>query len=146
MSHVVEIETKITDLDALDKACLELGFNLKKDQHTYKWYGRWVGDSPMPQGMTKADLGKCDHAIAIKGCQYEVGVRRQGDGSYTLVYDYWNSGGLDKHLGQKAGPLVQSYAKHKTLREVSRLGQRVVNQQKLEDGSIRLVVQGGGAW
>lgn len=146
MSHVVEIATKIKDLVALKAACAELGFSFMENQREYRWYGTWVGDSPMPQGMTTADLGKCEHAIRVPDVNYEVGVRRQTDGSFALVYDWWNSGGLKQHLGTNAGPLVQAYAKHKTMREVARMGHRVVSQQVLEDGSVKLVVQQGGAW
>lgn len=146
MSHVVEITTKITDLDALKAACDELGFGFMEDQREYRWYGEWVGDSPMPKGMTTADLGHCEHAIRIPGVAYEVGVRRQSDGSFTLTYDWWNSGDLKDKLGTNAGPLVQAYAKHKTMREVARMGGRVVGHQVLKDGNVKLVVQQGGSW
>ena len=145
MSHVVEIATKIKDLTALKAACGELGFSFMENQHEYRWYGTWVGDSPMPQGMTKEDLGKCQHAIRIPGCKYEVGLCKEQGGSYRIVYDYWERS-MNQALGQKAGPLVQAYAKHKTMREVARMGGRVVGQQVLKDGSVKLVVQQGGAW
>ena len=35
MSHIVEITTKITDLDALKSACDELGFVFLEDQRDY---------------------------------------------------------------------------------------------------------------
>lgn len=146
MSHVVEAPVRITDLTALSLAAAELGGKLVEGVTSYVWYGRWVGDSPMPQGMTKDDLGKCDHVIRFPGIQYEVGVRKQVDGSYSLTYDWWHSGGLKNKLGTEAGPLAQSYAKHKTLREVQRLGGRYVSSTKLEDGTLRLQVQGGGSW
>lgn len=145
MSHVVEITTKITDLAALQLAIAELGWMFMQEQEHYAWFGKYMGDAPMPQGMTTADLGHCDHAIRIPGCKYEVGLRRQQDGSYRIVYDYWERS-LNAMLGEKAGPLVQAYAKHKTLREVARMGHRVVGQKVLADGSVKLVVQQGGAW
>lgn len=145
MSHIVEIATKINDLDALKSACDELGFELMEGQSEYRWFGEWVGDSPMPQGMLDSDLGKCDHAIRIPGVSYEVGVRRHGD-HYRLVYDWFNSGGLKEKLGTNAGPIVQAYAKHKTMREVARMGGRVVAQRVLADGSVKIVVQQGDAW
>lgn len=138
MSHMVEVKLRIKDLSALRAACNELGFEFIENQKTYKWFGRWVGDSPMPEGMTKADLGKCDHAIKVPGSTYEVGLRKQADGSFTLAYDWWNSGGLKDKLGQNAGPLVQSYAKHKAVRELRRKGFRLGGVRTLKNGAIEL--------
>jgi len=130
MSHVVEITTKITDLTALRVACDELGFHFMQDQRSFVRY------QPIP--------GSCEHAIRIDGCKYEVGVVKQQDGSYQLAYDPWYSGGLGGRIGENAGPLVQGYAKHKTIREAQRLGHRVVGQQVLKDGSVKLTLQQGG--
>jgi hypothetical protein len=130
VSHVTEIKTKITDLAALEVACSELGFHFMRDQKTFVRY--------------QSIPGSCEHAIRVGGCSYEVGVVKQGDGSYQLAYDPWYSGGLGARIGENAGPLVQSYAKHKTIREAARLGHRVVAQQVLKDGSIKLVLQAGG--
>lgn len=143
MSHVVSIDTKITDLDALISACSNLGFEFVKDQRTYQWYGRWMGDAKMPEGMTKDDLGKCNHAIKVPGARYEIGVARVGN-AWELRYDYWSTGGLLKALGgEKAEKLVQAYAVQKTMNELSRAGHHYVGQQKLADGSVRIVFQGG---
>jgi hypothetical protein len=138
MSHVVEIALKIKDLATLRVACDELGLTFKENQRTYKWFGKWVGDSPMPEGMTTADLGKCEHAISVPGCNYEVGVRKHAEGHYSLTYDWWNSGGLRQRLGQNAGPLVQSYAKHKSVRELRRKGFRMAGTRTLKNGAIEV--------
>ena len=66
MSHVAEIEIEITDLAALAAGCRRLGFVFKDGQRSYKWYGRWEGDYPLPEGFSQEDLGKCDHAIKRK--------------------------------------------------------------------------------
>lgn len=138
MSHMVEIACKIKDLATLQVACSELGFTFKENQRTYAWFGKWVGDSPMPEGMAIDDLGKCEHAIGVPGCKYEVGVRKHTAGHYTLTYDWWNSGGLKERLGANAGPLVQSYAKHKTVRELRRKGFRLAGTKTLKNGAIEL--------
>ena len=137
MSHMVEIACKIKDLAALRAACDEMGFTFKENQRTYTWFGQWVGDSAMPEGMTTADLGKCEHAIGVPGCKYEIGVRKH-EGAYTLTYDWWNSGGLKSRLGTNAGPLVQSYAKHKTVGELRRKGYRLAGTRTLKNGAIEL--------
>lgn len=143
MSHIVNISTKITDLGALQAAVMALGFEWRANQKTYAWYGEWVGDEPMPEGVNVADLGKCEHAIRVPGCGYEVGVVRV-NGGYELRYDYYQLGGLEEAIGQKAGPIVQSYAFQKTLREARQLGRTVLSTQKLSDGSYELLISGGG--
>lgn len=141
MSHITDVETEVKDLAALKQACSRLGFEFKEGQTSYKWYGQFVGDSPMPAGMTKEDLGKCDHAIKVPGASYEVGVAKVG-GVYKLRYDYWGAGGLHKALGgQKAEKLVQAYGIEKTKKEARRLGYTVAGEQAQQDGSVKLILR-----
>jgi hypothetical protein len=141
MSHVVGIETEISDLAALRSACERLGFDLREGQKSYRWYGRFMGDYPMPEGMSQSDLGKCDHAIRVPGADYEVGVRQQPNGSYRLAYDFWQQGGLLGPLGgQKAEKLVQAYGAEKVKREVKRKGFRVKREVVMANGDIKVIV------
>ena len=143
MSHITAIETKVKDLASLKAACARLGFEFVEGKTAYEWYGRYVGDSQVPDGMTIEDYGKCDHAIRCPGAKYEVGVVKVGR-EYQLRFDSYHVGGLMEHLGnEKAGRLVQAYAIEKAKREATRLGRRIVGEQTLEDGSIRLQLQGG---
>ena len=68
MSHISKIEMEITDLESLKAACKRLGFTFQEYQKTYQWYGRWVGDTKLPEGILESDLGKCDHAIQVPEC------------------------------------------------------------------------------
>lgn len=142
MSHVVNIETKIKDLGALQAAVTALGFEWRADQESYAWYGRWVGDAPMPEGVNEADLGKCEHAIRVPGCSYEVGVVRV-NGGYDLRYDFYMAGGLEDKIGQRAGPLVQSYAYQKTLAAARAGGRAIISTRTLSDGSKEILLAGG---
>src|SRR3990167_8580608 len=72
VSHVTQVEIEIRDLDALERACSKLGLSLRRGQETYKWYGRSVGDYPLPAGVKESDLGKCSHAIHLNASAYEV--------------------------------------------------------------------------
>ena len=95
MSHISKIELVIHSLEDLKDACRQLGFEFIKNQKTFKWYGRWVGDTPLPEGVKIEDIGKCDHAIRVPGCEYEVGVIKRGD-HYILLWDYYSAGVLNK--------------------------------------------------
>ena len=91
MSHISKIELVIHSLEDLKEACRQLGFEFMENQKTYKWFGRWVGDTPLPEGVKIEDIGKCDHAIRVPGCAYEVGVIKRGD-HYILLWDYYLCG------------------------------------------------------
>jgi hypothetical protein len=138
MSHITEIETVVNDLDALAEAAKRLGGELVRDQKSYRWFGRWVGDTPAPPDLKVEDMGKCHHAIRIKGCNYEVGVTRKADGSFRLQFDYYD-GALNRAIGgPKAPKLMQAYAVEKAKAEARRKGHLVMAERVLADGTIRL--------
>jgi uncharacterized protein DUF1257 len=127
MSHIAEMDLDIYDLDSLEKGANELGLVLNRGQKTYHWFGRSVGDYPLPEGFTNADLGKCDHAISIPGDSkaYEIGVVEK-DGKYVLLWDFWNGGyGMEKKVGKDGGLLKQQYAAKVAIKELRRAGFQV---------------------
>ena len=149
MSHLVTETMEIHDLDALAEAAEACGMELVRDQQTFKWYGRSVGDYPLPAGFTADDLGKCSHAVRVKGVgsqTYEIGVveRRDAAGNrlpgYSLLYDFWRGGfGLLAAAGKECSYLKQQY----TLAGIKKtLGNRwrVAGVQTLENGSMKVVL------
>lgn len=113
MSHVTTAVAQPTDLNALAAAAQKFGGVLER-KSTYNWYGRHVGDYPIPAGIRREDLGKCDYVIRLPGVRYEVGVLKQGD-KYTLLYDFYGSGGshdgnrLREVFGDGLSKLCTSY-------------------------------------
>lgn len=95
-----------------------------------------MGDyAPLPEGITIDDLGKCDHAIKVPDCAYEIGVVKRGQG-YLLLWDSWKKGGLTKALGESAGLLKQAYAVERVRQEAKLRGYNIT-EQKTKTG-IRL--------
>ena len=137
MSHVAKIEMEIRDLDTLKAACEQLGFQFMTGQRSYRWYGESVGDYPIPEGFTAADMGKCDHAIRVQGASYEVGVV-QRNGKYLLLWDFYRDGGLERVLGKGACRLKQAYSVERVRREAKLKGYHV-QERKTEQG-IRMVL------
>lgn len=137
MSHISKIELVIHSLDDLKEACRKLGFEFVENQKSYKWYGRWVGDTPLPEGINVEDLGKCDHAIRVPGCSYEIGVVKRND-HYILLWDYYYAGGLSEKIGPNAGKLKQAYTVARVTKEARRKGYRVM-EKRTEQG-IRMVL------
>lgn len=144
MSHVSTIKIEIKDLESLKKACKTLGLNFVENKVSYKWFGTFVGDHPLPEGFTKEDLGKCDHAIQIEGNKqaYEVGVvaRKDGKPGYELLWDFWGGGyGLEEAIGKDGGKLVQNYSIEVATKAALMDGYAVTRYNK-PDGRIFLEV------
>ena len=139
MSHVATIDLEIDDLTSLQAAAEALGLTFS-EKKTYKWYGRSVGDYPLPNGFTEADLGKCDYAISLPGNSkaYEVGVVRNKNGKgYQLLWDFWNVGfGLEEKIGKNAGLLKQSYAVSRAKKEMLRQGYRASTRKDAKGNVI----------
>lgn len=132
MSHVSEIELKIKSLDALKSACARLGLEFIQGQTTYKWYGHWVGDYPLPSWLKVEDLGKCEHAIRVPGASYEIGIIER-EGEIKLLWDFWGSGGLERVLGKEGGRLKQAYTVEQAKAVARRAGYRVKEKRTLMD-------------
>jgi hypothetical protein len=129
MSHVDVIEMELLDLDGLGKAASFLGMELVKQDH-YRWFGKHMGDYPVPAGFTKQDLGKCEHVLRIKSnsSAYEVGITRRKDGQpgYVMLWDFWAGGmGLQEAIGKDACKLRREYAIQVGMKRAAREGWRV---------------------
>jgi hypothetical protein len=146
MSHVTIIDIEIRDLDCLRAAAEELGMEFREGQTKFKWWGHSVGDYPLPVGFTEADMGKCSHALAVKGKPnaYEVGVvaRRDGKPGYVLMWDFFNGGeGLQKVVGEGCSKLCQKYSEKVVLKHVGPLQAKGWNMQKTAGANGQIVVR-----
>lgn len=144
MSHVVDIDAEVRDLAALRDACDAIGLELVEGQTEYRWWGHFVGDHPLPKGFEVADLGRCEHAIRVKGDPgaYEVGVVRRRDGrdAWTFLFDFYGTGGkrLEAVAGHRCGRLLQEYSAQVVERQAGH-NWRIVRHQR-SDGSLRLTL------
>lgn len=148
MSHITTIKLQIKDLTTLEAACSELGAQLVRNVPTYNWYGSKVGNDPLPEGMTLADLGKCDHVIRVPGVQYEVGVvaSKTIPGSYTLAWDFWGAGvpgsrhdglKLQKHFGNALVKLQDAYGAQAAMQMLRLKGYTPI-RKTLPNGAIQV--------
>lgn len=149
MSHVTTIDIVIKDLDALRKACEECGLEFVEGQTTFKWFGKFMNDSPVPEGYSPADYGKCEHAIKVPGNKqaYEIGVvQNKKTEGWSLLFDSWNGGyGLMAKAGAQCGKLTQEYSKavvKKKLKPVLMKGFKL-KQKAGENGAIVLHLRRG---
>ena len=144
MSHIAEIHLAVQDLEALKVAAKKLNLEWRQDQATFRWYGKIMNDSQVPQGFSPNDYGKCLHAIGVPGNSqaYEVGVVKSPNGKgWSLLYDAWQGGfGLEALIGKNATKLKQRYAAEVATKQARRQGFRV-SERVQADGKIRLVCQ-----
>ena len=141
MSHVSTIQCEIKSLDALKAACENLGFTFKENQKHYKWFGSWVGDYPMPEGFSAEELGHCEHAIAVPGANYEIGVvKAKTHPGYQLMYDFWVSGGLEPKVGKDGWKMTQEYVIEQT-KEVAIKNHKRYEVEELSDRKRIVVYQ-----
>jgi len=141
MSHVVDIDITINDLEAIKAMCKRQGWEFVENATTYKWYGHFVGNYAMPEGYTEADLGKCIHKIKVPGCTYEIGIAENKNGpGYRFMFDFWKSGGLKEVVGKEGYILKQLYAVEKTKIEAQKRGYRVT--EKKQGKKFYLTIEG----
>lgn len=141
MSHVSAIKLRIKDLPSLLDAAEQLGLE-QRMKETFNWYGTHVGDYPLPEGFTKAEMGKCLFALGIKGkpTAYEVGVVKSKihPGEYELLWDFWSGGyGLQEAIGEDGNKLRQRYSERVTTKQLRKQGLRVT-RSVTDDGKVIL--------
>jgi hypothetical protein len=153
MSHVADVQMQINDLSCLKKAVEGMGGTFVEGQKTFTWYGRFLNDWRESGGkiaeraainrVDAANFGKCEHAIKIPGCRYEIGVIKSPDGKgYKLIYDEFGEGRkLVEWLGGETyGRVKQQYSAQVTKRQLSRQGYRVVTKQ-LSNGFVKVTAE-----
>jgi hypothetical protein len=156
MSHVAQVDIEVKNLDDLEAACRRIGLELVRGQQTYRWYGKSVGDTPLPPGFSAEELGTCEHAIRVPlalerqlqdsygtNRPYEIGVLRRRDGQpgWALLYDEFANGmGMGDVAGRDLGRLKAAYAVVAASREARMRGFSVTEQQQ-PDGVVRLVLR-----
>lgn len=124
MSHFSQIKTQLRNLASLQTALTDLGIDWKS--------------GPCPVRGYRGQTVNAEVAIEQEN-GYDIGFRWNGN-EYELVADlqYWQQPiTVDRFLNK----ITQRYAFQTVLNETAKQGFQVAEQQKNEDGSIRLVVQ-----
>lgn len=139
---MARIQIQLKDLEALKMAANALGMEFIENVQNYKWFGRYMRDTNLPEGVKESDLGKCNHVIRIPGNSkaYEVGVVKGKDGkNWELMYDFWAGGyGLEEKIGPQGQKLIQEYSAAVTQKYYQKKGFRLTKTIK-ENGKIVLI-------
>jgi hypothetical protein len=124
MSHFSNIKTQIRNLESLQAALTDLEIDWQAGPRSVRGY----------QGQTR----NAEVVIEQKN-DYDIGFSWNGK-EYELVADlqYWQQPwSVEGFLNR----VTQRYAYQAVMHETAKQGFQVAEQQKNEDGSIRLVVQ-----
>ncbi|MEO3703571.1 DUF1257 domain-containing protein [Trichormus azollae] len=124
MSHFSQIKTQIRNLESLKDALSDLGIDWRPGPREV---GSYSGQTHPAEVSIEQENG------------YDIGFRWNGK-EYELVADlqYWQQDlSVDGFLRQ----VTQRYAYQTVMKETTKVGFQVAEQQKNEDGSIRLVLQ-----
>ncbi len=124
MSHFSNIKTQIRNLSSLKTSLSQLGIDWKSGPLPIRGY----------QGQTRTA-----EVIISQENNYDIGFSWNGE-SYELVADlqYWQQPLSVEGFLQK---VTQGYAFNTVVTESEKQGFQINEQQKNEDGSIRLVLQ-----
>lgn len=124
MSHFSQIKTQIRDLSSLQAALTDLGMTWKPGPQAVRGYRGQTHDAEV---VIEQENG------------YDIGFSRNQD-QYELVADlqYWQQPLSVEGFLKK---ITQRYAYHTVLKESTRQGFELAEQQQNQDGTIRLVLQ-----
>jgi hypothetical protein len=124
MSHFSNIKTQVRNLSSLQAALTDLGINWKSGPQSVRGY----------RGQTRTA-----EVVIEQENGYDIGFGWNGQ-EYEFISDlqFWQqNGSVDLFLNR----ITQRYAYHTVVNETNKQGFQVAEQQKNEDGSIRLVLQ-----
>jgi hypothetical protein len=147
MSHVERTKLRIKDMRTFAEAVMWVCPEARVEKaQEYRWYGRHVGDHPLPEGFKKEDIGKCEYKVTVPGINYEIGLAKpEGEDGYALMYDYYGQQG--RHDGRKLldkfgtgcvsdglSKLANEYRHLMLVKEAKRMGktvERIDSEEKL---------------
>lgn len=150
MSHNIALSgVRITDLKELADVVRVVGQGQARFMPNQKTFRTYQGQSPV-----------CDHAIVLAGSNYDIGLRRESDGSYSLLADFtmiahgspFRARGVDYHQFLRSatnydqaaaqfatGALQQEYALRKAEEQAAKMGRRATRIPG-KNGSITLEI------
>jgi hypothetical protein len=129
MSHFTTIKTKITDLAALKKALNDLGYTTVEEGYNLPLYG-YEGDL-RPQ--TADIVIRRDY---ISDASNDLGFKKSGN-NYEMIISEYDMAFLGPDFADR---LMQRYAYHKVLSEVKRQNWTKVKEEKMRDGTIKMIL------
>lgn len=129
MSHFTTMKSVIRDVNALKTGAERLGLKIE------------VGNNLTVRGY-HGDKQKVNGAV-IKLNTYDVGFHKTPDGTFEILTDRWGLANHENISDYKAWEqsLTQAYNVAVNRKVAEKKGYRVVGEEVLEDGSIKLRIK-----
>ena len=121
MSHFTRVRTKLHNIETVQRALEDLGYDVQ------------VGG----QVRGFADRARADLVVRVEG-KYDVGFTQSKGGQVDMVADLWSLK-IDKNTFLQE--ITQRYAYLTVMEQAEAQGFRVMSEENQQDGSIRLVMQ-----
>lgn len=122
MSHLISAKLKVTSIHDLKKSVEVFGATLEEA----KTFNSYIVEN-------------CDYRIKLPGCSYQIGVRQQKEGHYTLHYDTYSDGRkLIQKFGENLGKLTQEYAAQVCMTQAKKTFGWTVVRKTLPNGKLQL--------
>ncbi len=123
MSHFTQIATKITNKQLLVETLRNLGYDVEENTAIKGYRGQ---ETPVN--------------IAVRMQRgYDVGFTLNADGTYSFVADWFGVEGTNEQ--EFVAKVQQQYALVTVMDQVNRQGFNIVEQQRDENGAIRIVAR-----
>lgn len=147
MSHTTTIRSVgIRDTQAIEQAVAKL--NAAGVQVTLK-----TNQKPRMFYQNQGEV--CDYVLALGGCDYDVGLKKQADGTYAPMFDEWN-GKVQRVLGAagsrpadkddamlfQIGKFLQAYTECATVNAAVSQGYMVSGSSTDAAGNVCLILEG----
>lgn len=128
MSHFTRVQTQIADTDALVCALQDEGYEVEVHEQGTTLRG-FLGQSRQGQVVVRREQLPVRYS--------DLGFERQPDG----IYRAWIDSDLAKHDPALLSRVTARSAYHATMSTLSSQGFALADEQRAEDGTVRLVLR-----
>lgn len=133
MSEYTVVQVEYNDAECIKAALKELGYTFEEHQTAQNLEG-YRGDTRTQSAeiiVRRRNVGAASN---------DVGFKRKADGKFELIIsDYDRRGKTGNNFMQK---MKQLYSKHKTLKQLKKMGKTVTSVKTTSDGRIKIKALG----
>lgn len=133
ISEYTVVQVEYSDAECIKASLKELGYTFE-DHKTEQSLQGYRGDNRV---QTANIIVRRKH---VGSAANDVGFKRKANGKYELIIsDYDRGGKTGTNFMQK---MKQLYAKHKTLKQLKKMGKTVTSVKTMKDGRIKIKALG----
>lgn len=135
MSEYTVVQCEFNDAECIKASLKELGYNFEEHKEAQKLVG-------FEGGVRQQGAHIIIRRQHVGAASNDVGFNRKADGKYELVISAFDSRRGSKSAQDFLQNLKQTYAKHKTLKQLKKMGKTVSYVKTMKDGRIKIKALG----